>query len=303
MRRARSLQGPFLSVVALFALLTFPALAEEPLRVYAEDVACLPIEEGNGVGWARVENNIPDTTVRLNFRRLNDVVEDMYYVQMRPAGSDRYWGVFPKAEDQVLDRHDLEERRRDREDDYEWALWWREKQASDDRDPNNELDDDLIRERASLGKQVSRDWLATMDNETFQEWLEQLENEPAEFYTSVHDPTGRLIAKSKTKVIEVVENCRPDLTPQQLGEAENLTVGETAHWQRGEEVFHWLCDGIIARINPNMIKRGDERCRACVIAWWGKPAVLIPTAATAVIGGGILAFDSPELTAASPTEP
>ena len=40
-----------------------------------------------------------------------------------------------------------------------------------------ELDDDLIRERASLGKKLPRDWLAEMDDPTFQSWLEQLENE------------------------------------------------------------------------------------------------------------------------------
>lgn len=302
MRSARSLRSLCVLTMALCAFWTYPVFAEEPLRIVSEDVSCLPIED-NGVGWARVDNNIPDTTVRLNFRRLNDVVEDMYYVKMHPAGEGRYWGVFPKTEDRILDRHDLEERRDDRQEEYEWALWWREKQDSDHRDPNDELDEDLIRERASLGKQVSRDWLAAMDNETFQAWLEQLENEPAEFYTSVHDAKGRMIAKSKTKVIEVLESCRPDLTPQQLGEAQNLTVGESAHWQRGEDVFHWLCDGIVSRINPNMVKRSDEHCRACIIAWWRKPSVLIPTAATAVIGGGILAFETPELTAASPSLP
>lgn len=302
MRCARCLRSLFVLALAMCALMSLPALAEEPLRVYAEDVPCLPIED-NGVGWARVENNVPDTTVRLNFRRLNDVVEDMYYVEMNPVGEGRYWGVFPKAADRVLDRHDLEERREDRQEEYSWARWWREKQSSDHRDPNDELDDDLIRERASLGKQVSRDWLAAMDDETFQNWLEQLENEPAEYYTSVHDATGRMIAKSKTKVVEVLESCRPDLTAQQLGEAENLTVGESAHWQRGEDVFHWRCDGIVSRVNPNMVLRGDDRCRACVIVWYKKPSVLIPTAATALVGGGVLTFDAPEQTAASPSLP
>ena len=302
MRRARCLRSFCGLTLAMCALMSVPALAEEPLRVYAEDVPCLPIED-NGVGWARVENNVPDTTVRLNFRRLNDVVEDMYYVEMNPVGEGRYWGVFPKAADRVLDRHDIEERREDRQEEYSWAQWWREKQDSDHRDPNDELDEDLIRERASLGKQVSRDWLAAMDDETFQNWLEQLENEPAEFYTSVHDATGRMIAKSKTKVVEVLESCRPDLTPQQLGEAENMTVGESAHWQRGEDVFHWLCDGIVSRVNPNMVLRGDEHCRACVIVWYRKPSVLIPTAATALVGGGVLTFDAPEQTAASPSLP
>ena len=41
-------------------------------------------------------------------------------------------------------------------------------------------------------------------------------------------------------------------------------------------------DGIVSRINPNRIKRGDEVCRACVIAWFKKKAVLIPLTATPV---------------------
>lgn len=281
--------------LALAAMLTVSlvATAQSTPRIIPDEVECLPIGD-NGVAWTTVENNQPDTTVRLNFRRLHDTVEDIYWVPMYPTSQGRYWGIFPKAADQKLDRHDLEEERENVRDEYRWAQWWRAKQGSDDRDPNRELDEDLIRERASLGKQVPREWLAEMDDETFQDWLEQLENEPAEHFVSVHDATGRQLARSKTKVTEVRDNCRPDLNPQQRGEAENLTVGETAHWQRGEEVFHWLCDGIVSRVAPNEVKRGDEVCRACVIAWYKKPGIILPTAVTVAGGGAIIINDSPK---------
>ena len=272
--------------ITLAALLAVPVGLAAQMTVTVDDLECLPLED-NGVVWAEVEGNVPDTTVRLNFRRLNDIVEDLYWVEMHPAGGGRYWGIFPKSEDRVLDRHDLEEQRKDVEEEYRWAEWWREKQISDHRDPNDDLDKDLIRERASQGKLVPREWLAEMDDDTFQNGLEQLENEPAEYYMSVHEGvTGRELARSKTRVVEVRKNCRLDLTPEERGEAENLTVGETAQWQRGEQVFHWLCDGIVTRIGPIGIKRPDEFCRACVIVWWKRPQIVAP-----LIGGLLLGSD------------
>ncbi len=269
--------------------------AQGPLSASAQNVECLPIG-ANGVAWGQVNNNVPDTTVRLNFRRMHDAVEDLYYVQMNPGSPGRYWGVFPKAEDRKLNRHELIETREEVQEEYRWAAWWKEKELTEDRDPNDphdeaELDDDLLRERASLGKELPRDWLAKMDDSSFQDWLEQLENEPAEYYVSVHDATGRELARSQTKVTEVRENCSVDLSPQERGEAENLTVGETAHWQRDEEVFHWLCDGIVSRIDPTNVLRGDGICRACVIAWWKKKQVLLATALVPISTGVIIQKD------------
>ncbi len=286
------------------ALVLVPAVAGAQLSVEAEDVECLPIED-NGVGWARVANNVPDTTVRLNFRRMHDAVEDLYYVHMNPAGQGRYWGVFPKAEDRVLDRHDLIETREEIQEEYKWASWWRAKEASEDRDPNDpedeaELDDDLLRERASLGKKLPRDWLAEMDDPTFQSWLEQLENEPAEYFTSVHDAEGRQLARSLTRVTEVRRDCRVDLSEQERGEAENLTVGETAHWQRDEQVFHWLCPGIVSRIDPINVLRGDGVCRACVIVWWKKKQILLASG-TLIPGTIISRRDADPASADAPT--
>ena len=138
-----------------------------------------------------------------------------------------------------------------------------------------ELDDSLILERASLGKKLPREWLAEMDDATFQSWLKNLDYEPAEYYVSVHDADGRPLARSKTRVTEVKENCRVQLSEVERGESRNLTVGETAHWQRDEEVFHWLCDGIVTRIDPINVLRGDHFCRPCVIPPWKKRAAVI----------------------------
>lgn len=298
------------NLALLLALIAVPAVAlADEIRVTAEQTECIPIE-GNAIGHARIENNLPDTSVRLYFRRLNDTVEDLYFVRMQPEGAGRYWGVFPKAEDRKLDRRDLEERLEERreeakneqDDDHEWAAWWKAKELSDDRDPTNDLDDDLIRERASLGKLEKRHWMLEMDDAELEDWLEKLENEPAEYFTAVHDASGRMVARSPMKVVEVRDDCKVEMTPQQAGEAENLTIGETAPWQKGEEVFHWLCDGVVTRIDPQNVLRADERCRVCVIAWWQRPAVLIP-AALGVTGVGITVLDDDDEEIVSEPEP
>ena len=278
------------------------AQAQEPLRVEAEPVECLPVGD-NGVAYAQVTNNVADTEVRLYFRRMHDAVEDLYYVRMKPEGQGRYWGVFPKAEDREVQRHDLAEQRESSQDQYDWAQWWRDKDASEDRNPNNDLDQDLIRERASQGKLESRDWMSEMDDATFQDWLEQLENEPTEYFTSVHDYAGNRLAKSQTQVVEVRDNCRADLTEKQLGEAANLTVGETAYWQKAEGLFHWLCDGIVSRIDPLSILRGDGACRACVIAWWKSPDVLVPSVGVAGVGTTVVVVNQSDPAPVSPSEP
>ena len=292
-----------LTMTALMAMTAWTGVAaQEPIRVEAEQVECLPIGD-NGVAYARVDNNVADTEVRLYFRRMHDAVEDLYYVRMEPDGDGRYWGVFPKAEDRKLERHDLVEQRNEAQSEYDWAEWWREKDRSEDRNPNSDLDQDLIRERASQGKLESRDWLAEMDDATFQDWLEQLENEPTEYFSSVHDHSGERIAKSSTRVAEVRDNCRVDLSERQLGTAQNMTVGETAYWQKGEGLFHWLCDGIVSRIDPLSILRGDGSCRACVIAWWKRPDVLIPTAGVIGVTTTVAIVEEGDPPPVSPSEP
>ncbi len=289
-------------VALLLGAATFPIAAQDRIEVKAEPVECLPLEE-NGIGWAKVENNQPDTETRLYFRRLNDAVEDLYWVKMKPAGSGRYWGIFPKSENNPLKRHDIVEQRENLKREYSWAEWWRAKDSSDDRNPNKDLDQDVIRERASQGKLENRDWLAKMDDTTFQRWLEQLENEPAEYFVAVSDFKGQRLAQTPTMVAEVRKNCRVELTPEQRGVADNLTVGETAYWQRDESIFHWLCEGIVTRIDPTNVLRSDGVCRACVVAWWKKPAILIPAAA--VTGGvtGVVLIDRHQPSPASPDRP
>ncbi|MCG8455680.1 MAG: hypothetical protein MI919_05315 [Holophagales bacterium] len=292
----------WISIAIALAMVGTSSFAQSSVRIEAEPVDCLPIS-ANGLAWAKVENNVPDTDVRLYFRRMHDAVEDLYWVPMRPAGDGRYWGVFPKAEDRMVQRHELIETRQEAQQDTSWASWWREKDRTEHRNPNSDLDQDLIRERASQGKSEARDWLAEMDDATFQRWLEQLENEPTEYFTSIYDWRGQRLAKSPTRVAEVRDNCRVELSEAQLGEAQNLTVGETAYWQRGEELFHWLCDGIVSRIDPTNVKRGDGICRACVVAWWKRPAVLIPAASAVGVGAAISLIDDDDPAPISPSDP
>lgn len=292
-----------LSVAALLGgLASLPLAAQGRIEITAEPVECLPLGD-NGIGWAKVDNNQPDTQTRLYFRRLNDSVEDLYWVPMKPAGNGRYWGIFPKAEDNALKRYDIVEHRENLKRENSWAEWWRVKDASDDRNPNRDLDQDLIRERASQGKLEKRDWLAEMDDDQFQKWLEQLENEPAEYFTAVHDFKGQRLAQSPTMAAEVRKNCRVELTPEQRGLADNLVVGETAYWQRDQNVFHWLCEGVVSRVDPNNVVRGDSLCRACVVAWWKKPALLIPGALAAGGIAGVVLIDRDPPPPASPVNP
>lgn len=287
-------KGRIWGLIGVALLLSSIAAAQgaDRVRVEAEPVACIPIG-GNALAYAQVENNVADTDIRLYFRRLHDVVEDFYWVDMQSEGDGRYWGVFPKAEDEKLNRHDLERDREayqraqeeagrsDDDDDTTWADWWRAKDASDDRDPNGDLDEDLIRERASIGKSFRREWMEELDDAEFQAWLEDLVNEPAEYFVAVVDSQGRFIERTPVDVTEVLQpdNCDPVFTPQQAGEKENLTVGESGEWQRGKEVFHWLCKGVVTRVDPFFIKRPDEVCRACVVAWWQKKEILLPLVA------------------------
>ena len=250
------------------------SLSAQAPTVSVDQAECLPIEE-NGLVTASVTNQPGGSEVRVYFRRLHEEVEDFYYVVARPEGPGRYWAVLPEAEDEELEARQFE-RDLDNDPGDDWAEWWREKVATEDRDPNDDLDQDLIRERASQGRSERRDWMEALDDAALQQWLETLENEPTEYFATVHDMEGNRIARSDMKVAEVRSSCDIELTEQQIGESENLTVGETAEWAKGEEIFHWLCDGVVTRIDPLRVLRADERCRACVIAWWQKKEVLIP---------------------------
>jgi hypothetical protein len=126
-------------------------------------------------------------------------------------------------------------------------------------------------------------------------------NEMVEYYVEVVDAAGERLGRSETLTAPVDEDCELSLTPEQEGVAENMIVGETAPEQEGEEVMGFLCDGIVARVDYRGIRRADEICRACVIAWWKRPAVLVPAAA-AVVGVGVV-LDDDGGDEASPSRP
>jgi hypothetical protein len=111
-------------------------------------------------------------------------------------------------------------------------------------------------------------------------------NEWVEYYAALVDPTGKVVARSESQLTPVTKDCKVQLDPREQGVAENLTVGETSPQQQGKRVLAFLCDGIVTRANYAGVRRSDEVCRACVIAWWQRKAVLIPAVLAA--GGGIV---------------
>jgi hypothetical protein len=101
-------------------------------------------------------------------------------------------------------------------------------------------------------------------------------------------------------MVKVTKDCKVQLSEKERGVAENMTVGETSPKQQGKKVLAFLCDGVVTRVNSAGVRRADEVCRACVIAWWQRKGVIIPAAATAGIVGVIVTDDDPE---PSPSRP
>lgn len=260
------------------------------------ELPCLPSGE-NSVLTVRVEPPpAAEMKVRLQFRRLHQEVEDFYFTEMVPTGGGAYWGVFPQPEATDLKRQELEE---PKDDATATAEWWRAKELSDDRDPNDDLDDATIRERASHGKAEPRDWLRDQEDDALERFLVRQDLEPAEYFVSLVTPEGAEVARTEQSVVEVRDDCRAALTPQQLGLAQNLIVGETAPWQAGEPVFHWECTGIVTRLDPQRVLRPDEACRACVVAWWP----IVGGAAAGAIGVVAVTDDDPPPGEVSPSRP
>jgi len=123
-------------------------------------------------------------------------------------------------------------------------------------------------------------------------------NERLEYYAALVDPAGKVIARSESQLTPVTQDCKVQLGAKEHGVAENLTVGETSPQQQGKKVLAFLCDGVVTRVNYAGVRRADEVCRACVIAWWQRKAVLIP--AVAGVGGVIITDRAPE---PSPSRP
>jgi hypothetical protein len=120
-------------------------------------------------------------------------------------------------------------------------------------------------------------------------------NTEVEYYATLVNAAGAEVAKSTVRTVKVNGNCPVKLAEREEGVAGNLTVGETVAQQqgKGKGVLGFLCDGIVTRVNYEGIRRSDEVCRACVIAWWQLPAMAaVPTV-------GILIIDDP----VSPSRP
>jgi hypothetical protein len=267
-------------IAAPLLLAALPAIAAAQPRVAVDPIACLPTEQ-HAVVTARVANEPGGSTVRLYFRRLHQEVEDFYYVEMDPRGGGQYWAALPKPADEELDEKRLGRTENDEEHENAWAAWWFAKERSDHRDPNDDLNETIIEERASLGRQEGRDWMLALTLEELETLLEELENEPAELFATIVSPDGRELARSPMTSTLVRDDCQVSLTREERGQASNLVIGETAPWQAGRKVFHWLCDGIVSRIDPEGVLRVDDTCRACVVALV-RPELLLPASASVI---------------------
>ncbi len=267
---------------ALVAAVPLVTWAQTP-RVEVNPVECLPVKH-HAVVTANVSGILAGTSVRLYFRRLHEVVEDFYYVEMNPRTTAPWWAVVPSPTDDELEGEKLEGAADNPE-----AQWWVAKEKSEDRDPNDDLNTEIIEERAQQGMKVRRDWMLSMNIDQLEDWLTHQKYEPAEIYAAVVDAGGNELAHSKMMVVPVTDDCEVDLNEEQRGQANNLVVGETAPWEAGKNVFHWLCDGIVTRRDIRGVLREDDICRSCVFAL--APTLIAPASAAVA---GIIIDRSPE---------
>src|SRR5437868_3233817 len=68
-------------------------------------------------------------------------------------------------------------------------------------------------------------------------------NPMVQYYGVLMDAAGREIARSGLHKTDVKADCHVELTPQQRGVAQNLTVGETTADQSHGGVMGFLCEG------------------------------------------------------------
>lgn len=300
----RSVAIGWLAVTALAALAADAGAQGAGPQVSVDALECVPLLRHSYVG-ADVAASGSGQSVRLHFRRLNQEVEDFYWIEMEPF-EGRWWAPLPQPEDHALDRHELDPSadaaREQLESDHRWAAWWKAKDLSEHRDPNTDLDAELIAERAQIGRREPREWLRGMDDQALEEWLERQTNEGIEYYVEVVDSYGRVVpgGRSEMRVAPVVEEAdcpgpRPT-TERARGAALNMTIGETAVWQAGAKLFHWTCHGVVTRIDAAGVPRADESCRACVVGFLPPPAAVLPVLA----GAGITIAEPPN---PSPTTP
>ncbi len=269
-----------------------PAAAQ---TIVPGDLPCLPIGAHAAV-TAHIDPPLAeDWTARVYFRRLSLEVEDFYWTPM-VADEDQpgsWWGVLPLPVDAKFPREQLQTASTDR-----WAAWWKAKEASEDRNPNGDLDQAVIRERASLGKEEKRAWMGRDDDATLEQFLVAQKTEPAEWYVAVVDPDGNVTATTDLAIAEVRDDCKAPLTREQKDLSNELTVGETAEWQKDKEVFHWECEDISHRVDWQGEKRHQGPCVPVVIAWW-------PAAGALGVIGAITVIDQkpPSPREVSPSRP
>ncbi|MCZ6727607.1 MAG: hypothetical protein O7A98_09685 [Acidobacteria bacterium] len=202
--------------------------------------------ENNAALTAAVAGVDGGDNVRLYFRRLNPV-GSFYYVHMAASGGAKYWSTFPQPED--------------RQQTQLTDDWW-----------------EILQ---------NRDWMNGHDRNWLESFLNDQDQEAAEYYVAVYDGTGAVRGRSETHLSPVWANdCYEPLTPKQLGLSENLTIGEVTVTQGDKEVFHWLCWGLVTRIDPQGILHPDEYCRACVVGMGFVPP--LASVATGIVSGAII---------------
>jgi hypothetical protein len=127
-------------------------------------------------------------------------------------------------------------------------------------------------------------------------------NHEVEYYGVLLSDTGRELARSAVQKSPVTSDCKLKLTLQQLGAAQNLTIGETSTKQAKNRVNGFLCDGINTRVNPENVKRPDETCRTCIVAWWQRKELLFLAEGAAGVGAiTSIVLDRPEPSSSRPT--
>jgi hypothetical protein len=119
-------------------------------------------------------------------------------------------------------------------------------------------------------------------------------NNEVEYYVAVVDAAGKMLSQSEPQTARVDGNCDTRLSPKEQGVAENLIVGETTPNQYRKKVIGFECPGLKIRIDHQGIRRSDEECGPCGLAW------LPPTALATAGIIGVVITDDPE---PSPSRP
>jgi len=126
-------------------------------------------------------------------------------------------------------------------------------------------------------------------------------NQRVIYYGAIVDSIGTVVARTDEKRVPVRRDCDVNLTVRERGVAQNLTIGETIKEQQGDKVWGFLCDGVVTRISFENVRRADEECRACVVAWWRKNTLLLPPIIGTPIVGIITREGDPEPSPSRPT--